>query len=107
MIQFEYFCKVQGREGTGTSNLTKTIYQDVSKELLHHAKDPKKFCVLLLSPAGISAVNIDGTTIHPGLEIKPGPKLPALSNKMKVSVRNRLSEARMVLIDELSLVSSD
>ena len=76
LIQFEYFCQVVG--GTGECQLIKTIYQAVSKELLYHAKDPDKPCVLLLGPTGVSAVNIGGTTIHPGLGIKPGPKLLGL-----------------------------
>ena len=56
---------------------------------------------------GILAVNVGGTTIHSGLGINPGPKLLDLSDKMKASLRNSLSEVRMVLIDELSMVSSD
>ena len=98
---------LSGSGGTGKSHLIKTIYQVVSKELLYHAKDPEKLRVLLLDPTGISAVNIGGTTIHSDLGIKPGPKWFGLSDKMKASLRNTLSEVRMVLIDELLMVSSD
>ena len=98
---------LSGSGGTEKSHLIKTIYQDVSKELLYHAKDPEKPRVLLLDPTGISAVNIGGTTIHSDLGINPGPKCLGLSDKMKASLRNTLSEVRMVLIDELSVVSSD
>ena len=49
-------------------------------------KNPRK------NPIGISAVNTGGTAIHLGLGIKSGPKLLGLSNKMKASLRNRLSE---------------
>ena len=85
----------------------KTIYQVVSKELLYHSKEPDKPCVVLLGPTGISTVNIGGTTIHSGLGIKPGVKLLGLSDKMKASLRNKLSEVKMVIIDEFSMVSSD
>ena len=98
---------LSGSGGTGKSHLIKTIYQAVSKELLYHAKDPEKPRALLLGPTGISAVNMGGTTIHSGLGIKPGPKLLGFSDKMKASLRNRLSEVRLVLIGELSMVSSD
>ena len=60
-----------------------------------------------MGPTGISAVNIVGTIIHSGLGIKPGVKLLGLSDKMKTSLRNALSEVKMVIIDEFSMVSSD
>ena len=77
----------------------KTIYQVVSNELLYHSKEPDKPCVVLLGPTGISTVNIGGTTIHSGLGIKPGVKLLGLSDKMKASLRNKLSGLTMVIID--------
>ena len=58
--------------GAGKSHLVKITYNTKSKTLLHHCKDPKKPRVLLLGPTGISAVNICRTTLHSGLEIKPG-----------------------------------
>ena len=61
----------------------------------------------MLGPAGISAVNIGGTTIHSGLGIKPGAKLLGLNDKSKAALRNRLSEVKFLIIDELSMVSSD
>ena len=87
--------------------MVKTIYQVVSKELLYHFKEPDKPRVLLLGPTGISAVNIGGTTIHCGFGIKPGVKLLGLSDKIKASLRNKLSEVKMVIIDEFSMVSND
>ena len=87
--------------------MVKTINQVVSKELLYQSKEPDKPCVLLLGPTGISAVNIGETTIHSGLGIKPGVKVLGLSDKMKASLRNKLSEVKMVIIDEFLMVSSD
>ena len=65
-------------------------------------KDPEKLCVLLSDTTVTYTVNIGGTKIHSSLGIKPSPKLLNLFDKLKVSLKNRLSEARMVLIDELS-----
>ena len=79
----------------------------MSKELLYHSKEPDKPRVLLLGPTGRSAVNIGGTTIQSGLGIKPGVKLLGLSDKMKISSRNKLSEVRIFIIDEFSMVLSD
>ena len=98
---------LSGSGGTGKSCLFKKIYQVVSKQLPYHSKEPDKPRVLLLGPTDISVVNIGGKTIHSGLGIKPGVKLLGLSHKMKASLRNKLSEVKMVIIDEFSLVSSD
>ena len=60
-----------------------------------------------MGPTCISAVNIGGKIIHSDLGIKPGVKLLGLSDKMKTSLRNALSEVKMVIIDDFSMVSSD
>ena len=58
----------------------------------------------MLAPTGVAAVNINGTTIHSGLGIRV--KLyAALSDKMRASLRNKLSEITAVIIDEISMVS--
>ena len=48
--------------------------------------------ILLLGPTGISAVNIGGTTIHSGLEIKPRIKLLVSNDKSNAAFKNKLSE---------------
>ena len=68
---------------------------------------PDKPRVLSRGPTGISVVNIGGTTIHSGLEIKPGTKLLGLNDKSETALRNRLSGMKLLIIDELSMVSSD
>ena len=83
------------------------IYNAISKTLLYHCNDPEKTRVLLLETTGISALNINGTTIYSGLGIKPRTKLIGLNEKSKVTVRNRLLEVNFLVIDELSMVSSD
>ena len=85
----------------------KVIYNAISKTLLYHCKDPEKPRILLLGPTGISVVNIGGTTIHSGLGIKPGIKLVGLNDKSKTALRNKLSEVKFLIIDELSMVSSN
>ena len=85
----------------------KVIYNAISKTLLYHCKDPEKPRILLLGPTGISVVNIGGTTIHSGLGIKPGIKLVGLNDKSKTALRNKLSEIKFLIIDELSMVSSN
>ena len=98
---------LSGRGGTGKSHLVKMIYNAISKTLLYYCKDPEKPRVLLLGSTGISAVNMGGTTIHLGLGIKPGIRLLELNDKFKAALRNKLSEVKFLIIDELSIVSSD
>ena len=83
------------------------IYNAISKALLDHDKDPEKPRVLLLGPTGISAVNIDGSTTHSSLGIKPRIKLLSLNDKSKAALRNRISEVKFLIIYQLSRVSSD
>ena len=101
-----YIC-ISGSGGTGKSHLVKVIYNAISRTLLYHCKDPEKPRVLLLGPTGISALNIGGTTNHSGLNIKPGIKLLGLNDKFKAALRNKLSEVKFLIIDELSMVSND
>ena len=98
---------LSGSGGAGKSHLVKVIYNAISKTLFYLCKDPEKPRVLLLGPTGISAANIGGTTIHCGLAIKPGTKLLGLNGKSKAALRSRLSEVKLLIIDEFSMVSSD
>ena len=77
------------------------------KNMLYHCQNPGKPRVVLVAPTGISAVNIGGTTINSGLAIKPGTKLLVLNDKSKAALRNRLSEVKLLIIDELFMVFSD
>ena len=73
--------------------------------LLRKDSDPEKPRVLLLSPTGVAAVNIGGTTIHSALGIHAKVFAP-LNDKMRASLRNRLSEVALIIIDEISMVSN-
>lgn len=52
-------------------------------------------------------VNIGGTTIHSGLGIKPGAKLLGSSEKFKVTLKTQLSEVKLLMINDISMVSSN
>ena len=63
----------------------------------------------MLAPTGVASVNTDGTTIHIGLGIPIGnfgSKLPSLSAKMKPYLRNKLSQVKVLIIDEISMASN-
>ena len=66
--------------------------------------------MLLLTPIGVGAININATTIHSGFNIPVGcfgKPLPSLSDKTRSMLRNELSEVKVILIDEISIFSSD
>ena len=70
----------------------------------------EKSKALLLAPAGITAINIDGTKIHSALHIPVGnfkKHLLALNGKVRSSLRYKFSKVKAIIIDEISMVSND
>lgn len=93
---------ITGGGGCGKSHLIKTIYNSVTKLLLYHGGDPHK--LRMLAPNGVSAINIDGTTIHSGLNIPCRGSLLPLNDKNRALLRNKYSEVQLLIIDEISMV---
>ena len=63
-----------------------------------------------MAPTGVAAININGATIHTALNIpisQFGKTLSPLSDKMRSSLRNKLSDLKVTIIDEISTVSND
>ena len=94
-----------GGAGAGKSHLRKIIYVSVKKALMYRGGDPDKSRVLLLVPTGGGVVNIDGNTIHSGLGINCKGHFFLLNDQQKASLRNKLSEVSIIIIDEISMVS--
>ena len=84
----------------------KAICNAISKTFLITLKTQKNRDFFYLG-LGVSAVNVGGTTIHSDLGIKLGIKLLDLNDKSKAALKNKLSEVKFLIIDELSMVSSD
>ena len=95
-----------GEGGCGKSHLLKVVCLALTKLLLHKGGDPEKPRVLKLAPTGVAAINIDGTTIHSGLGIFNNNECFPLSDKLKTSLRNKLSEVCVIIVDEISMVSN-
>ena len=94
-----------GGAGVGESHLIKTIFMSLSKLLSFKGGDPEKPRILILAPTGVAAVNIDGTKIHTALGINVGHKLYPLNDLQHGILRNKLSEIKFIIIDEISMVS--
>ena len=72
---------------------------------MYRGGHPDKPRVSLLVPTGVAGVNIDGNTIHSGLGINCKAHFFPLNDQQKASLRNKLSEVRIIIIDEISMVS--
>ena len=66
-MQFHVF--IIGEAGFEKTHLISTTFQSFSKVLLYKLQDPEKPRILLIAPKSVSAVDINGTTIHSGLGI--------------------------------------
>ena len=95
-----------GGAGVGKPHLIKTIFMSISKSLSFKGGDPEKPRILILAPTGVAAINIDGTTIHTALGINVGHKLYRLNDRQRGILRNKFSEIKFIIIDEISMVSS-
>ena len=100
---------ITGGAGAGKSHLMKTFYHTAVNTFRQISQNPEKPSVLLLASTGIAAINIKGTTINSGLSIpvdKFGYNLTPLSDIEKSALRNHLSELKLIIIDEISVVSN-
>lgn len=61
-----------------------------------------------MAPTGVSAININGTTINTALAIpqQTSDNLPAMSDQKKTQLRLLFSELRLIIIDEISMVGN-
>ena len=100
---------ITGGAGAGKSHIIKTIYQTATKIFRHGPEDPDKPSILLLAPIGVVAINIGGNTINSGLAISKnifGEHVGPLSNERKSALRTKLPNLKLIVIDEVSVVSN-
>jgi len=87
---------VTGKAGTGKSTL------------LEHVRLESKKKIIVLAPTGISAINVNGETIHSFFTLKPGFELDeAKSMKFNDKKRQKFCRIKTIAIDEISMVRAD
>ena len=61
-----------------------------------------------MAPTGVAAININGTTIHTALAIPKESRedLPPMSDQRRTQIRLTLSNLKLLIIDEISMVSN-
>ena len=99
---------VTGGGGAGKSHLIRAIYHRVTKTFRHAPMNPELPSVLFTAPTGVAAINISGTTIHTALAIPSecGNNVPAMSDQKRTQMRLSLAELKLIIIDEISMVSN-
>lgn len=85
-----------GKAGTGKSTLIKYIIEDLEKKYV------------ILAPTGIVAKNIGGQTIHSFLKCGTElfPSVSYATSKYTESKKNYIRQLDLIIIDEVSMVSS-
>jgi ATP-dependent exoDNAse (exonuclease V) alpha subunit len=81
---------ITGSAGTGKSTLIKALIE----------KEPN---TIVLCPTGIAAIQIQGMTIHSFFSLKPGNVFSGMRKESKKALEN----AKIIIIDEISMVRSD
>ena len=100
---------ITGGAGTGKSHLIKTIDASLNKTLNYKSENLGTIKVLKLAPTGVAASNIDGNTIHSSLGIPVNcqtMQIPKLSNKKRSELRLKYEDLKVIIIDEISMVSN-
>ena len=60
----------------------------------------------MLTKTGVAAVTVSGTTKHSTLGINVGSKMFLKNGRQRISLRNKLSEVWILIIDEFYMVFS-
>ena len=100
--------KVHGGAGTGKSK----VINDVSTwaefwQRYEGNRDPSHPHVVKCAPTGKAALVIEGLTIHKAFGFCFGDTHYAMSDERRKDVRAQLSELKIVVLDEMSMIKSD
>ena len=105
-----YHVFVSGPGGVGKSHVISLIRNDTVRLLRLSGKiQPEDVAALLTAPTGAAAFNIEGMTLHSGLVLsisKASLCRPLTQDKLN-TLRMKLSNLQLVIIDEVSMVGSN
>jgi hypothetical protein len=102
---------LSGPGGVGKSHVIRLIHSDTRKLLpLSNTIKPSDLTVLLTAPTGVAAFNIEGMTIHSALLLhtqKGRKEIGQLSFEKLNTLRSKLENLTLLIIDEVSMVGAD
>ena len=101
-----------GGAGVGKSHAIRALYHTTVRSLRQVGEDPDDLLAILTAPTGTAAYNIGGMTLHSAF-LLPCKKanyqtdtLHKLSQERRNTLRCKLQTAKLLIIDEISMVSS-
>lgn len=98
---------LHGGGGVGKSQTIKICSQWVEHILRRAGDDQHKPRVLLMCPTGMAASVIDGMTICSALDLYFGNTYKGLTDQKMAMFRSEFQELKLIIIDEMSMVSAD
>ena len=98
---------VHGGAGAGKSTVIHLLSVMMQKILHQPGDDPSYPYVLMASFTGAAAANINGQTLHSLFGFKFGHKFISLDDKKRDEKRLTFQNLKIIIIDEISMVSAD
>ena len=98
---------VHGGAGAGKSTVIHLLSVMMQKTLHQPGDDPSYPYVLLTAFTGAAAANINGQTLHSLFGFKFGNKFISLAEKKRDEKRVTFQNLKILIIDEISMVSAD
>ena len=98
---------LHGGGGVGKSQTTRVCSQWIEHILRRAGDNHTKPRILLMCPTGMAASVIDGMTICSSLDLFFGHSYKGLSDQKMAYFRSEFEELKMLIIDEMSMVSAD
>ena len=98
---------VHGGAGSGKSSVIKPLAEWLQVILQEPGDDPDSPHIVLSSFTGAASANINGQTMHSLFGFKFGTKFISLADQKREETRCRFRNLKVVIIDEISMVSAD
>ena len=98
---------IQGGAGSGKSHVINLSAKWMETILRTPGDHPDHPYILRCAFAGTAAANIDGQTLHSAFDFKFGNKFTSLDDKKRDLRRTTLSNLKVLIIDEMSMVPVD
>ena len=98
---------VHGNAGTGKSHVIDAVSQLLEKTFRRSGDNPDHPYILRLAFTGSAADLIAGQTINKTFGLPPSNKIKPMTDQIRDARRTQLQNLRIIIIDEISLVSAD
>ncbi|XP_059142987.1 uncharacterized protein LOC131930491 [Physella acuta] len=105
-----FYIFLSGSAGVGKSTVIRCLYQSITKYFdSQPGASGDSIYVLLCAPSGKAAFLIEGVTLHTAFALpisQFGGSMPQLSSEVANTIREKLFNIKLLIIDEISMVGS-